>query len=472
MTRIPPIQYVPFGSLSLRYSDHSRPPQTTLIMSSSSSSSSEDTATTTTTTATATPTTAPNSSEEAKLSSEISRRDCYYRSPAHGNHWKPRIEINELEIGQELQATVVQELLQAKTGPKLFCEVGIGRYLPRFAKTVEDGDDAGDDAGNDEKLDTTDDSSTAASAESGTSSEDEEQSQQRPQRGDENNNEQLSSGAGKPRRRDWQMVYAMLRLPDRKASVARKRAARLRKKNYFPVYVSCIRPSEGRVEVCLTQEDALAQAEKLAARIPLSQLYVGQIVTGRVTRVTDYGVLVDIGAKRRHALLHIQTVADLWGQYIDKAQGLQTTAGLSRGTRVQLQIARMDFPKKGEIALEFTAQAQEAAAQERAEREAKKQRRQQQYKQQQQQSTTTARNDDGEDGNVVASVSTTATISKEEEEAWESLAANPTPSSPTTTTSQDHGEGDEKEYDEDEYEDDDEYDEDREIEDALGLGYY
>lgn len=51
---------------------------------------------------------------------------CYYRAPIT-NEWRPRIHINDLDVGQHLNGTVVQELLEGKTGPKLFFDVGVAR---------------------------------------------------------------------------------------------------------------------------------------------------------------------------------------------------------------------------------------------------------------------------------------------------------------------------------------------------------
>eukprot|EP00527_Entomoneis_sp_CCMP2396_P004385 CAMPEP_0198141984 /NCGR_PEP_ID=MMETSP1443-20131203/4888_1 /TAXON_ID=186043 /ORGANISM="Entomoneis sp., Strain CCMP2396" /LENGTH=350 /DNA_ID=CAMNT_0043804893 /DNA_START=307 /DNA_END=1355 /DNA_ORIENTATION=+ len=56
----------------------------------------------------------------------MERRPCFYKSPTR-NWWLPRKELSELEVGQKLEATIVQELFDGKTGPKIFCEVGVGR---------------------------------------------------------------------------------------------------------------------------------------------------------------------------------------------------------------------------------------------------------------------------------------------------------------------------------------------------------
>jgi predicted RNA-binding protein with RPS1 domain len=48
--------------------------------------------------------------------------------------WQERIDINDLKVGQELNGEVVEELLEGKTGPKLFFECGVGRTNPKTGK--------------------------------------------------------------------------------------------------------------------------------------------------------------------------------------------------------------------------------------------------------------------------------------------------------------------------------------------------
>jgi len=50
----------------------------------------------------------------------------YYKSP---DGWKKRIQLNELEVGQQLSGEKVPrtDLLNGKTGPKMFFECGVGR---------------------------------------------------------------------------------------------------------------------------------------------------------------------------------------------------------------------------------------------------------------------------------------------------------------------------------------------------------
>lgn len=191
----------------------------------------------------------------------VIRPPCFYRAPPN-NWWKPRLELSDLFIGQELtNAVVVQTLLQGKTGPKVFCEVGVGRCR--------------------------------------------------------------SSTTKRPQPPKWKMVYAMLRLgpPGGKASVAAKRAARLVSKGRgpgatgFSVFVHKIRLDNDQLEVCLEQEDALQLSLRRRGReqaaepklVSVSSLSVGQQLTGQVIRLESYGVLVHVGANRP-GLLHISSI--------------------------------------------------------------------------------------------------------------------------------------------------------------------
>ena len=399
------------------------------------------------------------------------------------NPWVPRLELSEVRIGQELIATVVQELLQAKTGPKVFCEVGVGRYRPQYAPTADRGSGGGGTTTTDNNHDNDADED-----------EEKEKEMENDAGDDDDSDRQPNLKEKKHRYRDWKIVTAMLRLGPggKKESVARKRASRLRNKPYFPVYVSRIRTANDALEVCLSPEEAreVARNDEAKRRGRYNNdndndnnnnnpeetnaigwkggVLPGQIVTGRVVRVEDYGVLVRIdGIQRRHGLLHIQTVADLLGTYIDKSRGLIETAGLDRGTRVQLQVSRKKTAtggKKGkEIALEFTEEAQRAAMEEHRRKNVGHTKDPMKHL-----ATTT-----GESVATTATATTaTNTLSKEEEEAWAAFASNPMTSGSTS-----HGDAKgEDVYDDDgnddDDDDDDDYDEDREIEDALGLGSY
>jgi predicted RNA-binding protein with RPS1 domain len=57
---------------------------------------------------------------------ETQQKACYYRAPVT-NEWKPRIDISNLKVGQPLNGTVVQELLDGTTGPKIYLDCGVCR---------------------------------------------------------------------------------------------------------------------------------------------------------------------------------------------------------------------------------------------------------------------------------------------------------------------------------------------------------
>jgi predicted RNA-binding protein with RPS1 domain len=52
---------------------------------------------------------------------------CFWRPKAKGAHWKRRIHLRDLKVGQKLTGSVQHELLEGKTGPKVFFECGVGR---------------------------------------------------------------------------------------------------------------------------------------------------------------------------------------------------------------------------------------------------------------------------------------------------------------------------------------------------------
>mmetsp|Transcript_16795 Transcript_16795/g.26201 ORF Transcript_16795/g.26201 Transcript_16795/m.26201 type:complete len:368 (+) Transcript_16795:106-1209(+) len=235
---------------------------------------------------------------ETKTTNDGSQRIWYKR--ADGN-WKPRIDIRDLKIGQRLFCTKLRnELLDGKTGPKLFYECGVG---------------------------------------------------------------QMDSN-GK-----WQVINGMLRLgkAGMKSSVVKKKKSRLKAKaddvsGLIPLYVSRVHLANGKFEVSTEIPDMdKGQREK----IPASSLQPGQELIGTVKKVKPYGVFVDVGASR-NGLLHISTVAELFGCYVNKEKGLTGECGLERGAKIQVAV-QSNVNKR--LALDFTQNVKDELARER-EREA------------------------------------------------------------------------------------------------------
>jgi predicted RNA-binding protein with RPS1 domain len=302
-------------------------------------------------------------------SAEESRPLCFYRSRSTGK-WKERIELKDVRVGDELvDCYVVQELLEAKTGPKVFCDCGVGRFV--------------------------------------------------------------SSNSTK----NWRIVNAMLRL-DRKGSVARKRAARLRSKKCFTGYVSRIRLDNQQFEISLSPEVVRGDVPGM---ISASKLAVGQEVVGKVVRIEPFGVFVDVGANRL-GLLHIRMVADLYGHYIDKSRGL-VAAGLERGSGVRLQVASNDGQR---LFLDFTEDVKVEASKSRP------------------------RNANQVESTGAASGRESVHRKIPEVEAAKYVYTS-VPSAGTFMLANTGSDDEAPTDDDDDY---DEYDEDRDIEDALGLGTY
>ena len=203
------------------------------------------------------------------------------------------------------------------------------------------------------------------------------------------------------------------------------------------MYVSRIRLAQDQFEVVLSL-DEVAHYQRDAPLQSVSRLNAGDEVTGTVVRVEDYGVMVDVDGYNRAGLLHIQRVADLYGSYIDKKQGLEE-AGLERGTRVKLQVAAAVDKKR--VFLDFTDNVKEEAAAEQRELEENKAQRQQ-------------------EGLFVAIPASVSNI--------KTAVATTVVKEDGSSISEDDDRNEEYD-DEEEY---DEYDEERDIEDALGLGTY
>jgi len=301
---------------------------------------------------------------------------CFWRPP--NGWWEERIKFEDLQVRQNLTGVVFQDLLDGKTGPKVFFDCGVG-------KIDSDG--------------------------------------------------------------EWKIVNGMMRLGKRnmKKSVAQKKSSRFRqKKDGVELYVSRIFPEAGRFEVMTSLEDVDYTVKSKESMIPASSLKIHQELEGTVVNVEPYGAFIDVGANR-NGLLHIQKVADLMGQYIDKEKGLQE-AGLERGARVRVQVLEN---QKKRLFLDFPNDVKEAAAEELKQQEGAKQK-------------------EVEEKEKAAKIAKNY-ISEDEAAAWAEFAALDT-SAPVDDKGSDDEEEEVDGYND--HEDYDEYDEDRDIEDSLGLGMY
>lgn len=166
-------------------------------------------------------------------------------------------------------------------------------------------------------------------------------------------------GRTNPKTGEWSIVNGMLRLDRTKASVTKKRTIRYRKKDQVPLFVARIQPECAQLEVCSTVED-LAKYTNVVPKVSITSLKSNQEVVGEVVKLLPYGAVVDVGANCR-GLLHITKVANLYGRYIDKEEGLQE-AGLQTGTKVRLKVASIN---KRRLSLEFTDDVAEEAHQTR-----------------------------------------------------------------------------------------------------------
>jgi predicted RNA-binding protein with RPS1 domain len=240
---------------------------------------------------------------------------------------------------------------------------------------------------------------------------------------------------------NWQMVSGMLRLGTKytKPSVIRKKVMKLTGKS-IDLYVHRIFKDDCRLEVKLLEEGVepdLSSEKSRNKLVPISSLKVGQELTGTVVQVRPYGCIVDVGANR-HGLLHIQRVADLYQEYIDKEKGLED-AGLEKGFQIKLCVRSNE---KKRLSLDFTKETKEYFEQEREEEE-----------EEEKKTEPVEEESSTQDLELVSENNVEIDITQEEEAAaWAAYASD-------------------NEYD-DEDESDDDYDEDREIESALGLDYY
>mmetsp|Transcript_32 Transcript_32/g.47 ORF Transcript_32/g.47 Transcript_32/m.47 type:complete len:393 (+) Transcript_32:115-1293(+) len=251
------------------------------------------------------------------------------------------------------------------------------------------------------------------------------------------------------------MVNGMYRIRDRKTSVVKKKATRLRKKKSgMPVWVSRVFSENKQFEVVVNEEGIPTESSK-TSMVPASSLEVQQELIGTVIRIEDYGVFLDVGANRP-GLLHIKKVADVYNQYINKAKGL-AEAGLEMGAKIRVSVLSNE---KKRLAFDFTddvkAEAEKMKLEENTEPVSSKL----------EETIEPVSSEDTPDSGSF--------LSEEDAAAWADFAT--ISSSPAANISS----GDNKEEasayqsveEDDDYFEDDDYDEDRDIEDALGLGTY
>jgi len=305
--------------------------------------------------------------EIVENSNSTATRPSFWKPKA--SWWKERILLEDLEIGQELSGHVVQDYLEAKTGPKLYFECGVGTR-DRFG--------------------------------------------------------------------NWSIVNGMLRLDRGKASVARKRAARFRKKDDVQLYVSRVQKECRRLEVCANIEDVKKYDSE--PKISVATLKESQEVVGKVVKLHPFGAIVDIGANVK-GLLHITKVASVMNRYIDKEKGLKS-AGLEKGAKVRLMVESIE---KRRISLDFTEDVKEEARQEKIKEKEPS-------------------NEDEQ------SVEENNGFSQEELDAWAEYASQEAQTEDPKEEEVVVDDDDDNE-DEDEYEYDD-YDEEMDIESSLGLDMY
>jgi predicted RNA-binding protein with RPS1 domain len=58
---------------------------------------------------------------------EETSKKSFWKPKGQNTRWQERVHLNELHLGQELYGHVVSDLLEGKTGPKLFFDCGVGR---------------------------------------------------------------------------------------------------------------------------------------------------------------------------------------------------------------------------------------------------------------------------------------------------------------------------------------------------------
>jgi predicted RNA-binding protein with RPS1 domain len=342
----------------------------------------------------------------------VDRPPCFYRTTNHlQNRWQQRIELADLQIGQQLNVTtIISEKLDGITGPKIWVDCGVGRYKPH-----------------------------------------------------NNNKKQCSSSSSNSGY--WKIQTAMLRLSNRgsgkkQVSVARKKVARLRQKTYFPVYVSRIRLAQDQFEVVLDPNDALLISPPHQL-LSTSSLRPGQEITGTIVRTEPYGAIVSVDGYNRPGLLHIQRVAELYQKFIPPNRQGWETAGLEPNTKVRLQV--LSNEKKGRLFLDFTNDVKQSAAKNTIDKVGGGV---------PPPTANTQTPIDEKELPIITTIAATTTTTSSFSSApvsWAQERKSLQISQQQKNDEQDENDENDEEYEEEDW---DEYDEDRDIEDALGLGTY
>jgi predicted RNA-binding protein with RPS1 domain len=72
-----------------------------------------------------------NDHPNSKINNDNQPKKACWKPKGKNTRWQERIHLNDLQVGQELYGHVVQDLLEGKTGPKLFFDCGVGRTDPQ-----------------------------------------------------------------------------------------------------------------------------------------------------------------------------------------------------------------------------------------------------------------------------------------------------------------------------------------------------
>jgi predicted RNA-binding protein with RPS1 domain len=182
---------------------------------------------------------------------------CFYKE---NGQWKERIQLNQLQVGQELLGVKINssDLLDGKTGPKIFFECGVGRIDKRGKWQIVNG---------------------------------------------------MMRLKGKPsvlRKKLGKKFPKDTLIP---VFVSKIRLA----SGDFEVVTEDLTNDN--------DDDDNNDDETKSTLIPASTLKIGQELVGKVVQVRSYGCIVDVGANR-NGLLHIKRVADLFQRFINKEDGL------------------------------------------------------------------------------------------------------------------------------------------------------